>query len=255
MSDLNHVLFTLISFIAIGILLYLAHRYVDDGAVKDRILKTSAVITVIIHYSSLYYDYFTAGYAEIENNMILPVYPCNIAMWALVICAFIKNRDGMFFKIIAEATFYLGTVGGIIGIVFNEAYISTPDFRDFNVLKGMLSHVTMLFGSIYLLVGKYIKIRVDNMISAVAGLAFMVVDGAILIFLFKKFGIDPPNIMFLLENPFPELPWFNTLTIGILAILLVFTVTALVERFLLPSEERWYTKIKNYLENRRVTRQ
>ena len=49
--------------------------------------------------------------------------------------------------------------------------------------------------------------------------------------------------MYLQEAPFPAMPWLNTWTIGVVAVVIVFSVTALCE-LSLPKEERWYTKLK-----------
>ena len=68
---------------------------------KDRILKILAISTVVIHYSSLYVSFFTTGSIEIDSTMILPIYPCNICMWLLLIVSFFKNKNEVsFFKAI-----------------------------------------------------------------------------------------------------------------------------------------------------------
>ena len=246
MSDLPHILYTVISFALTAALLAIFARYLTDEKKKKLVLKISALATVVLHYSSLYVDYFTTGSAEISNTMILAVYPCNVAMWFLVVAAFTKNINGKFFKCLAEATFYLGLVGGVVGIVINENYISNPNLADWDILKGLLSHSTMIVGCVYLLVGGFIKIRVDNLISVVGMLLFLILDGGIVIGLHKAFNLDPPNCMYLLENPLPQLPWFNTWLIGVLGIVLCFAVTAIYEQIALEKEERWYSKLKNY---------
>lgn len=235
----------IVSAIVIALLLVFAGIFVKQRRYKDLILKVFAVITVIIHFSTLYVDYFSTGAAEIESPMILPIYPCNIAMWLLLIVAFYRNKDSKVFKILAEITFYLGIIGGVFGIVFNEIYASTPSLAVYDTLNGLLSHDTMLFGCLYLLVGKYVKIRVSNLISIAIGLVLLFVDGWVIICLYKIFKLSPPNSMFLLEPPLPELPWFNTYVIGALAIVLFFGITALYEQIALKKEDRWYYKLKN----------
>ena len=235
----------IISSIVIILMLILCKFLIRNEKKKDIVLKISAVLTVILHYSTLYVDFFKTGSAEIASPMILPEYPCNIAMWLLLIVAFYKNKKSKVYKVLSEVTFYLGIVGGIFGVMLNEIYASTPSLVDWDVLNGLLSHVTMLFGCIYLLVGKQIKICVSNVISIIFGLIFMFVDGWIIIGLYRLFKLDPPNCMFLLEPPIPALPWFNTYVIGIIAIVLFFSITAIYEQIALKKEERWYTKLKN----------
>lgn len=252
MSDLTHILYTCISGIISVVILVIACKYIKTDKSKERFLKFWAIMTLIFHFSILYYEFFTLGTAEAGATMLLPIYPCNIAMWLLVIVAFMK-KDNKAFNPIATATFYLGLIGGIVGIIFNENYISTPSLADYNVLKGLLSHSTMLIGCIYLLVGKYIKIRVSNMFAVVGGLAFLVLDGLTMIGLFKLFipHIDPPNCMFLLENPFPQIPWFNSGVLGIVAAIVLFAFTAIYEQIAVKKEERWYTKLATFIEEKK----
>jgi uncharacterized membrane protein (DUF485 family) len=195
----------------------------------------------------LWVDYFTTGSAEVESTMLLPIYPCNIAMWLLLIVAFTKNKQTKAFKIMAEFTFYLGIVGGVMGIALNEIYSGNPNLADWSTLKGLLSHSTMLFGAIYLLVGKYIRIRVDNVISVFAGLLLLLIDGIIIIAIHRFFGLDCPNCMYLLESPLPNLKWFNTYVLGFMALLVSFAITAVYEEIALKKEDRWYTKLKEYM--------
>lgn len=242
--DTAHVLFIVKSFTIIALLETVLFFFVKTENRKVRILKIAAVATVVIHYSSLYVDFFKTGTAEINDTMLLPVYPCNIAMWFLLIVAFVKNRESKVYKVMAEFTFYLGIVGGVVGILFNEVYAATPNLSDWSVLKGLLSHATMLFGAIYLLLGGFIKIRVSNTISVAIGMIFMVIDGGIIIGLYKLFNLTPQNIMYLLEPPYPNLPWLNTWVIGIAAVLLAFAITAVYEQIAIKKEDRWYNHLK-----------
>ena len=249
MSDLTHILYTCISAVISAVVLILAGLYIKTDKNKDKFLKFWAIITVILHYSILYVEFFTIGSAEVGDSLLLPVYPCNIAMWLLVATAFIK-KDSKAFKPLAIVTFYLGIIGGVVGIVFNENYISTPSLADYSVLKGLLSHSTMLIGCIYLLVGKYFKIRVSNMPAVIGGLLFLILDGLLMIGLYRLFipQIDPPNCMFLLENPFPQLPWFNPWLLGVASAIVIFAFTAVYEYFAVEKGERWYNKIANKIK-------
>ena len=244
MFDLKHILFMIFSFIGLLITFILCRKFIKDSKKKDAVLKIAAILTLILHYSPLYVDFFTNGSAEVYATMILPLYPCNVAMWLLVIVAFFKNKQGAVFKVLAEFTFYLGLIGGIFGIMFNEIYANNPTFSEWHVLHGLISHVTLLLGCVWLLVGGYIKIRVSNLISVTLGLLLLFVDGLLLIGLYNLFNLDPVNCMFLLEPPLASAPFLNTYVIGLIAIVLVFGITALYEQFSLKKEDRWYNKLK-----------
>lgn len=247
MYDLNHILYTLITYGLSVVLLIIFKKYVKQQKYKDLILILSAVITVAIHYSGLFYDYFKNGTATVENNLLLPIYPCNIAMWLLLATSLIKNKDNKGYKFWAEFTFYLGVIGGTFGIILNANYKATPDLTDFHILKGLLSHTTMVFGCLYLLVGNYIKIRVSNTFSAIGAVIVMLINGYAVIGLYKLCKLTPPNCMFLLENPVPNWPWFNIYGLGALGVVAVFVFTVIVEQIILPKEQRWYVLLKNKL--------
>lgn len=251
MYDLNHILYTLISFLITAILLILAKKFVKQQKYKDLIVILSAVVTVAIHYSGLFYDYFKNGSASVEDNLLLPVYPCNIAMWLLLATSLIRNKENKGYKFWAEFTFYLGVIGGTFGIILNANYQSTPDLRNFHIFKGLLSHSTMVFGCLYLLVGNYIKIRVSNTLSAIGAVIIMVLNGYAVIGLFRLCDLTPPNCMFLLENPVPNWPWFNVYGLGALGVAAVFIFTVIVEQIILPKEQRWYVLLKNKINEYR----
>lgn len=229
--------------IVVLLLKYLKHN-VNEKERKDRVLKISAIATLILHYSSLYVDYFSNIEASVDGTMLLPIFPCNLAMWMLVVVAFIKNKNTKFFTILAEMTFYIGTVGGIVGVVLNEAYFNTPSLSDWYVLKGLLSHTTMLIGCLYLFVGDYIKIRVKNMCSISLALLILMMDGILTLMLFDLFGLDLPNAMYLVEAPYESMPFVNTWTLGAAGLIVGFLITLGYEHVKLEKSERWITKFK-----------
>ena len=251
MFDKNHIIFTVTSFALTAILMLVCVKFVKKQEHKDKVLLWSALVTVALHYSIVYVDFFKYGSATIGDTMLLPVYPCNVAMWLLLAVGVWKQKSGIVFKVVAEITFYLGIVGGVVGLVANENYMNNPDMADWDIFKGLLSHSTLIFGCAYLVFGKYVRIRVDNVPSILIGLLFLVADGGLMIALFRAFNLDPPNCMFLLENPFPQLPWFNPWILGTFALILLSLFTVIYEQFAVKKEERWYIKIKNKLHERK----
>lgn len=251
--DLTHILYMLISAIITAGLLVLAYFFVKTEESKVRVLKTAAILTVAVHFSSLWVDFFATGTAEMQDSMLLPIYPCNICMWLLLITACLKKRTGTAYTILSEFTFWAGVVCGSIGILLNENYANTPTLLDYDIFKGLFSHSTMVFGALYLLVGGFVKIRVFNTVSAVCGLLFFILDGFIINALFTRFGLGDCNAMYLQENPFPNMPWLSSFVMGAMAVVLVFGITCIYEQVTLKKEERWYTKINN-LKKQRISK-
>ena len=243
-------LYILVSTIITILILKYFKKHVISIERKNKILKFFAIITVVLHYSSIPVDYFSSGSASVDGTMLLPIFPCNVAMWTLVLVAFFKNKSGKVFDFFTQLTFYVGVGGGMLGIAFNEAYINNPSLSDWSVLKGLLSHSTMLIGSLYLFVGEYFEIRVTNMKNIILSLLFLLVDGIVVILIHVLFKLDPPNSMYLLEAPYDSLPWLNTWSFGSLAIIIAFIITATYEWVKLEKKDRWYTLLKKDLTNK-----
>lgn len=252
MFNIQHVSYMIVSAILTIVGLVLCGIFIKDEQKKKTVLKISAIVTVIIHYSILYVDFFKTGTAEVEPPQLLPIYPCNVLMWLLVVCAFMKNSNSKASKMLYEFTFWAGTICGIVGIVLNENFARNPSLANYFSLHGLLSHSTMVFGCIYILVGKFIKIDTSNCISVFAGLCLFWLDGKIINGLYRVFGLGNCNSMYLQEPPFPNYPWINTYFIGIVGMLFVFGVTLIVEHFTLSKEERLFSRIKNNANKRKL---
>lgn len=248
-----HILYMLISGIVGAAILVGLYLWKNDRA-NVLALRFLAIITVIIHYSPLWVDFFTTGSATVSSVMLLPIHPCNVCMWLLLISSCITERNGVVARIIKEFTFWGGTVCGAIGTILNENFGSNPTLADYDVLKGLLSHSTMVFGCILLFTAGFVKIRVfSNLISITSGLVFFLVDGFIINTLYAIFGLDPCNSMYLIEAPFPDIPWLITPVMGLMAVVVAFSVSAIFEAFALPNEERWYSKLKNFINSKKET--
>lgn len=245
-KEMKLLTYTLTTLFITILLLVICKKRIKQERTRDLVLKISAIITVVIHYSSLWIDFFTNGIAVVEAPMLLPIYPCNICMWLLLICAYFKDKNTKIFKIICEFTALAGTLCGFIGTIINENFLNNPDFSNFNILKGLMSHTTMVFCCLYLIVMDYMKIRViSNLFSCFCGLVFFVVDGIIINTLFAAFKLPEVNSMYLLHKPFPDIPFLNFFTIGIIGLFIGFIFCFIYEMIALKSNERWYYKLKH----------
>ncbi len=228
MFNTQHILYMVISALLTAALLVLFRRYVKSEKQKSRILFFFAVITVVIHISDAWVDYFTSGgTATITSVHILPIYPCNVVMWMLLIAALIQNKKCLLFQMLGEFCFFVGVICGVVGIACNANFDSTPTLADYTVLKGLLSHSTMLVGCLYMMVGSFIRVRVFNAVSVTAGLATFVLCGIAMNRLYEAHGMEAPDGMFLRSNPyFP----FSPIVPGIIFIVLMFLGITLWER-------------------------
>ena len=151
-----------------------------------------------------------------------------------------QNKKRLLFQILGEFCFYAGTICGIAGVVLNINFGNNPTLANYDVLKGLLSHSTMLFGCLYMFVGKFIRIRVFNAVSLAAGLGCFVSCGLAVNGLYTHFGMEPPDGMWLLSNPYISV---SPMLLGALAVVIIFIVLCIWDNRL-PREERWYNKLK-----------
>ena len=211
---INLSLYNLITFVIMFVIMKICIKKITKDSTKDFVLKFVSVLVVIIHYSSLYVDFFKNKEALIDANMILPIYPCNIIMWMLLIVSFMKNKESKLYKSLSEFIFIGGTICGLIGVLFNINFLNNPNLLDYNILKGLVSHSVMIFGTIYLFVFDYVKLEVARTTkSIIFGLVIFVICGLTINILFAIFDIPSVNAMFMLEPPFPEMPFINFFTI------------------------------------------
>ena len=239
------LIYSIITMIIIIIFLVIVSKKFNKES-KDVLLKVSAVLTVALHFSSLWVDFFATGEAIVENTMLLPIYPCNICMWLLLIVAFNKNKESKICKVLCEFLGLGGTVCGLIGLFANEIFLSNPDFFNYDSLKGLLSHSTMLLGTLIILTQGYCTVRtLDMTFSCTIGLLIFVAIGGAINLLYYIFNLEPVNSMYMLEFPLDS-PGVSFLTMGVLAIIIVFILTSIYEIIFVEASERWYHKIRRH---------
>ena len=228
-----------------AMLLYFASRFLTEKRHKSQVLKFSALLTVIIHISDLWFDFFkNGGEASVGSIHILPMYPCNIVMWMLLIAAFIENKESKLFRLLGEFCFVVGTLCGVIGILLNENFDSNPTLTDYYILKGLLSHSTMIFGCLYLYVGGYVKPRISSTFSLFFGFGIFVICGLFVNLLYGAFGMESPDGIWLNGVPYLGV---SSVILGFFVVVIYFAIFALSE-LRLPKDERWYSRIRQHFQ-------
>ncbi|MBQ3063241.1 MAG: hypothetical protein IJC99_00350 [Clostridia bacterium] len=222
-----HILYMVISTV-ITVLILVALRLLKHDGLNRLLIWFFALSTVVIHFSGAWHELFTTGQLVGYKEYLLPIFPCHICMWLLVISATTLNNQSLPARLVRDFTFLGGTVCGSIGILFNFNFDASPTLADFYVLKGLLSHSTMVAGCLLLFVAGYAKIGVGRSVAAtLAGIGLFTVDGMIINALFEKYGFEPVNAMFLQTAPFEEYPFININLIYACAILLTLVIAGL----------------------------
>ncbi|MEG1923003.1 MAG: YwaF family protein [Clostridia bacterium] len=227
--DVTHCLYIVISLaITVGILILCTK--IKKQKYKDMVLLISGVLTFGLHISYMWWEFFTnKGSASAPDNILFPIYFCNLCMYMLMFVSCI-NKESKFFKWTAIFTAYGGTFGALISLFYPDYYLQIPDLANWGVLKSMLSHSAMLIGCLYLFTGGYVKIKITNIIPYATGLLCCGVIGFFENYLFAATGVSPRNAMYLQKPPIEDLPILNCYTIALLMLIIIFIFALIYEK-------------------------
>lgn len=229
-ASIKLLLFTILSIVIVAISLFFANKYVKKQKSKNILFIIVSCLTVLIHYSSIVYEAVNKLEIEIIDTYYLPVYPCNIIMWQCLLISFllIFNERTKLLTLLSNATFIIGSVCAFVGIAFNKNFLNTPDFADFDILKGLISHVTLLFCCIYLLIGGYVKfswLKIFNSLffqSIVFALCGIYTNLVLSIT-----NQESVNSMYMQSPPIESMPYINVYTV-IPTILVTYLIVYLI---------------------------
>lgn len=224
--DGPHLAYIAISLALTALLLWLPFRFIKSQKYKDIYLKVWAIATFFLHISPLWIAFLNGDPAIAADNVLFPIYFCNMSMYLLVIVALWGDKKTKFFNHIATVVAYAGAFGALISLFYPDYYLnSTNSIFEWGVFKSMLSHSTMLIGSLYLFVGGYFKVNRYNVVTYSIGLLFFGAVGLIVNGIFAAAGLNAPNAMYLQHAPIEDVPFLNVYVIAALMVLLVFGIS------------------------------
>ena len=156
--------FALIAFIVLG--LWLIKKQVKQARTQNVILLAAAIFTILFHYSTFLFKLlFGSGameYLSETPNLILPIYPCNVVMWSALIFALLKNKKSKIGDFFADYLFWFGIFSTLIGMFANVDFIKNPTLSDYENVKSIAAHATLLFNVLLLPLFGYVKIDVKR---------------------------------------------------------------------------------------------
>jgi len=227
--DGPHLGYIAVSLTITALLLWLPFRFIKSQKYKDIYLKVWALATLFLHLSPLWISFLNGNPAIAADNMLFPIYFCNLSMYLLVIVAFWGNKKTKFFNQIATLVAYAGMFGALISLFYPDYYLHGTTIFEWGVFKSMLSHSTMLIGCLYLFVGGYFKVNRYNVVTYTIGLLFFGAVGLIVNWTFAAAGLNAPNAMYLQHPPIEDVPFLNVYVIAVLMVLLVFGISYTIE--------------------------
>ena len=241
--------FILIVLIALG--LWLIKKCVKWERTQNIILCVAAVFTILFHYSSFIYKLISGGnaieYLSENPNLILPIYPCNVVMWAALLFPLLKNKKsglGIFF---ADYLFWFGLISTLVGMFANVDFINNPTLADYENIKSISAHATLLFNVILIALFGYIKIDVKrNIKSIILSILAMAVIGCYCNLVFYVLDSEAAaydvNSMFLIHSPFEGVEFLTYPVISLIAVPIYFTVFVICDLCAHKKGERFYNK-------------
>lgn len=227
----------LIALITAG--LWITKRYVKGEKAQNILLFAAAVFTILFHYSSFIFKLLTGTgameYLSQNPNLLLPIYPCNIVMWSALIFSLLKNKRTKFGAFISDYMFWFGIVSTLVGMFANVDFIKTPTLADYEILKSVIAHATLLFNVLLLLVFGYIRTDVKRNITSIVISVFVMaaIGGYCNLIIGALASADMAyyvNSMFMLHSPFEDIAFLTYPIIALIAVPLYLAVFVICDR-------------------------
>jgi hypothetical protein len=142
-----------------------------------------------------------------------------------------KSKLGIFF---GDYIFWFGIISTLVGMFANVDFIKNPTLTDYENVKSIAAHATLLFNVLLLPLFGYIKIDVKrNMLSILFCIVEMAVIGGYCNLVFHALaGAETAynvNAMFLIHSPFEGLDFLTYPIITLIAIPIYFGVFVLCD--------------------------
>ena len=227
----------LIALITMG--LWLIKRYVRTERTQSRILLAAALFTIVFHYSTCLFRLVTGGdvigYLRETPNLLLPIYPCNVVMWSALLFALLKDKRSKVGAFLADYLFWFGVISTLVGMFANVDFIKNPTLADYENVKSIAAHATLLFNVLLLPFFGYVTTDVKrNIKSIVVSVVMMAVIGCYCNLVFYALSSAAVaydvNSMFLIHSPFDGLDFLTYPVIASVAIPIYFALFVLCDR-------------------------
>lgn len=245
------ILFNLILIALCAFGLWLVKRLVRKDRTRSILLLAAALFTIVFHYSSFLFKLISGAdamaYLSATPNLILPIYPCNVVMWSALIFALLKNKASKLGAFFVDYLFWFGVVSTLVGMFANVDFIRNPTLADYENVKSITAHATLLFNILLLPLFGYVKLDVKrNMKNIIISIFVMAAIGAYCNLVFEALVSEAAaydvNSMFLIHSPFEGLAFLTYPVIALIAIPIYFAVFVLCDLCARKKGARFYDK-------------
>ena len=227
------IIFNLLQIAIIVAMLCLIRKHVKKERTKNFFLVAAAIVTILFHYSSFIFQILSGNdaiaYLRENPNLILPIYPCNVVMWSALIFALLRDKRSRTGAFLADYLFWFGIVSTLVGMFANVDFIKNPTLTDYENIKSIGAHATLLFNVLLLPLFDYIRIDVKrNITSIVVSILGMAAIGGYCNLVFRTLvsveAAYDVNSMFLIHSPFGALDFLTYPVIALIAVPIYFVV-------------------------------
>ena len=235
------------------LVLIAAKRIAKTEKAKRLILLIVPLLTMGCHYSSLLYHFLkdgtALGFLKSNPNLLLPIYPCNVVMWCGILFGLRKNKSTKIGRFLADYLFWFGLFAALVGMFVNIDFIRNPTLADYDVTKGIVAHALMLLNVLAIPVLGQIRIDLPkNYGNILVSMLMMFLVGCYCNLVFEVISSRETavqvNSMFLLQSPFPELPFVRYPVICLAAAVFYFALLCACELFAYPKGQRWVSRYR-----------
>ena len=180
-------------------------------------------------------------------NLLLPIYPCNVVMWSALIFALLKNKKSRLGEFFADYLFWFGIISTLVGMFANVDFINNPTLADYENVKSIAAHATLLFNVLLLTIFGYIKIDVRrNITNIIISIFVMAIIGGYCNLVFYALSSAEAaydvNSMFLIHSPFDGLDFLTYPVISLIAVPLYFAMFIICDFCAHKKGERSYNR-------------
>jgi hypothetical protein len=241
--------------IAISVLiLVICNKNIKTERGVNILFLVAAIISIIVHYSSLAYHHFSDNsayeYLKGSPNLLFPLYPCNAVMWSCLIYGLLRNKNSKSVKILEDYIFWFGIAASVIGMFANEDFVNNPTLLNYDTTKSIVAHATLFFNVMLFAVFGKVNINLPrNMKSITIASALMYAIGlycnlVIQVLRSEEFAYEV-NAMFILHSPFAAVPFLRYPVLILFVLLAYFIVFNVCELIAYEKGNRWFDKIKS----------
>lgn len=201
-----------------------------------------ALITVILHLSILWVDFFkNDGTVVIGRDILFPAYFCNFIMNLELIFVMELHFKNRFMNSALTFCAYGGIFGSLITLFTNA-----PSIHTWGYFQSALSHSTMLVTSLLFFTCGYEKVNVFNLIPVSFGLIISGLTGGFVELIYFIMGKGPVNAMYLMHGP-SGFEKINGFVFALLFVIVIFAFAAIYEAIAKRKDKSkmWYRNIKD----------